>query len=81
MYTDAYYSGKDQAQWGYHHQNPVVHVGDASAQVQRAETIEDLDVDKVKDAYSKARGELIDYLGKALAAEITYMGDVSNALQ
>ena len=81
MYTDAYYSSKDQAQWGYHHQNPVVHVGDASAQVQRAETIEDLDVDKVKDAYSKARGELIDYLGKALAAEITYMGDVSNALQ
>ena len=81
MYTDAYYSSKDQAQWGYHHQNPVAHVGDASAQIQRAETIKDIDVDKVKDAYSKARGELIDYLGTALAAEITYMGDVANALQ
>ena len=81
MYTDAYYSSKDQAQWGYHHQNPVVHVGDASAQIQRAETIEDVDVDAAKEAYNKARGELIDYLGKALAAEITYMGDVANALQ
>lgn len=81
MYTDDYYSSKDQAQWGYNHQNPVVHVGDVSAQIQRAETIEDVDVDKAKEAYGKARGQLIDYLGTALAAEITYMGDVANALQ
>ena len=40
-----------------------------------------IDLTLLKEAYSKARGELVDYLGKALAAEITYMGDVANALQ
>ena len=81
MYTDAYYKNKNQGQWGYNHQNPVVHLGEASVQIQRAETIDDVDVDACKEAYNKARGELIDYLGTALAAEITYMGDVANALQ
>jgi len=79
MYTDEYYADKDQGQWGYGHQNPVVHVGDVSAQIQRAETIDDVDVGAAKEAYSGAREELIKYLGTALAAEITYMSDVSAA--
>lgn len=81
MYTDAYYSGKDQAQWGWNHQNPVVHVGEISAQIQRAETIEDVDVEAATEAYTKARAELIDYLGKAWSAEVTYMTDLAKALQ
>ena len=81
MYTDEYYADKNQGQWGYGHQNPVVLVGDISAQIQRAETIEDVDVEAAKEAYSRERGKLIDYLKTALAAEITYMSDVANALQ
>ncbi len=81
MYTDEYYATRDQGQWGYGHQNPVVHVGDVSAQIQRAETIDDIDVDAAKEAYGAAREELIKYLGTALAAEVTYMSDVAGCLQ
>ena len=81
MYTDAYYADKDQGQWGYGHQNPVVHVGDVSAQIQRAETLDDVDVDAAKEAYGAAKEELLKYLGTALAAEVTYMSDVTDCLQ
>jgi len=81
MYTDEYYADKDQGQWGYGHQNPVVHVGDISAQIQRAETLDDVDVDAAKEAYGAAREELLKYLGTALAAEVTYMSDVADCLQ
>lgn len=81
MYTDEYYADNDQGQWGYGHQNPVVHVGDVSAQIQRAETIDDVDVDAAKEAYGAAREELLKYLGTALAAEVTYMSDVADCLQ
>ena len=81
MYTDAYYANKDQGQWGYGHQNPVVHVGDISAQIQRAETVDDVDVDAATEAYSAAKDELLGYLGKTLAAEITYMSDVADCLK
>ena len=81
MYTDAYYKTRDQGQWGYGHQNPVVHVGDISAQIQRAETLDDVDVDAAKEAYGAAKDELIKYLGTALAAEITYMSDVADCLK
>ncbi|MGX8773711.1 MAG: M28 family peptidase [Bacillota bacterium] len=81
MYTDAYYANKDQGQWGYGHQNPVVHVGDISAQIQRAETVEDVDVEAATKAYTDAKDELLKYLGTALAAEITYMSDVSDCLK
>ena len=81
MYTDAYYANKNQGQWGYGHQNPVVHVGDISAQIQRAETIEDVDVEAATKAYQDARDELLKYLGTALAAEMTYTTDVSDCLK
>ena len=80
LYTDEYYSGADQAQWGYHHQNPVVQVGEVSGQIQQAESIDDIDVDAAKDAYSKGRTQLIDYLGTAYPAEITYMQDIIDEL-
>ena len=81
MYTDEYYADKDQGQWGYGHQNPVVHVGDISAEIQRAETVDDVDVDAATKAYGAAKDELIKYLGTALAAEITYMSDVTDCLK
>jgi len=81
MYTDEYYADKNQGQWGYGHQNPVVHVGDISAQIQRAETLDDVDVDAAKEAYGAAKDELIKYLGTALAAEVTYMSDVADCLK
>ena len=81
MYTDAYYKDKNQGQWGYNHQNPVVHVGDISAEIQRAETLDDVDVDAANKAYGAAKDELLKYLGTALAAEMTYMSDVAGCLQ
>ena len=81
MYTDEYYADKNQGQWGYNHQNPVVHVGDVSAQIQRAETIDDIDVEAATKAYSDAKDELLKYLGTALPAEITYMTDICDTLK
>ena len=81
MYTDEYYADKNQGQWGYGHQNPVVHIGEASKEIQQAETIDDIDVDKANEAYNKAREELITYLGKALPEEAESVNDIADDLK
>ena len=81
MYQDSAYVDQNQGQWGYAHQNPIVDVAEASADIQTAETIEDVDVEAATEAYKEARQELLDYIGTACTEEITSMQNVTEMLK
>ena len=76
-YAPEYYKNKDQAQWGYKKQVPVVEVGEASYALFHAESIEDLDVDMVTKAYQKGREDCLKTIADYCEQEVKFMGEIT----
>ena len=84
--TDAhsmeYYADKDQAQWGWNHMFTLVDTGEASYELTRAETIDDIeDVDAMINVYKEARTATLEAIAKLSAQEVTDMKAITEILK
>ena len=77
-YIKSYYANKDQAQWGWNHQPTIVQTGEASYDLFRAETVEDLDMDKITKIYKEARQGAIDDIATYCKQEIKDMNSIAD---
>lgn len=77
-YEKSYYKNKDHAQWGWNHQPAIVHTGEASYDVLHAETVDDLDMDKVTKIYKDAREGALDAIADYCKKEIKDMNDIAD---
>lgn len=79
-YTPEYYKDMDQAQWGYHHQVPVCETHGASRAIMHAESVDDLDLEKIKEKLNNARGECIETIGEYCNQEIKDMHKLAHKI-
>lgn len=79
-YTPDYYKNKDEAQWGYKKQVPVVEVGEASYALFHAESVDDLDVDMVTKAYQKGRDDCLKAIADYSKQEVQSMGEITKLI-
>lgn len=77
-YEKSYYKNKDHAQWGWNHQPAIVHTGEASYALFHAETVDDLDMDKVTKIYKDAREGALDAIADYCKKEIKDMNDIAD---
>ncbi len=76
-YEKSYYKSKDHAQWGWDHQPLIVHTGDASYELFHAESVDDLDKDKITGIYKEAREGAIKDIGEYCGQEIEDMNSIA----
>jgi len=79
-YSPGYYKDMDHAQWGYHKQVPVCETHGASRAIMRAESVDDLDMDKITKKLGAARDECVKTVGLYCAQEIKDMNKLAEKI-
>lgn len=77
-----YYADMNQAQWGWNHMFTITDTGEASYELLRAETIEDIeDVDAMIDVYKEAKAATLDAVAELSAQEVKDMKSIIEILK